>query len=170
MPNWLRFPFHFRSWGSKIFCPPSSTLASSHWPMVRDPWETMWLWHWPNVGDCLGLSTQSLYFSGVIRNPGQCHNLQSLYHEGYGCKISHSRPKPYYQLCLKTAKRLSLVELGRLKPFSLHSEELPSARNGIILPCGQCLSGSYAKTTIWIDTVFMNDKCSHTAASPVWLS
>lgn len=164
-PTWFRFPFHFRSWGLKIFCPPFSTLASSHWPTVRGPGGTMCLWHWPDVGDCLGLSTQSLYFSGVVGNPGQGHNWQSLCHQGYGCKMSCPRSEPCLQLCMKTQQeRLSLVELQRLKPFSLHSEESPSARNGSILPGGRCLSGSYAKTTIWIDTIFMNDKCSHTAA------
>lgn len=66
--------------------------------------------------------------------------------------------KPCEQLYLKTQQELlSLVEIRRLKSLSLGSRVFfRSSRNEIILPkrVSQCSS---AKTTIWMDTVFMND-------------
>lgn len=45
------FLLHFRSWGLRIFYPPSFTLESSHWPTVIHPWEMMWL----EMAKCWGL-------------------------------------------------------------------------------------------------------------------
>lgn len=156
--NWFSFPFHFRSWSLRIFCPSLSTLASSHWPTVRDSWKTTWRWHQLNVGDCLGLSILKLVLLECCYESRPVPEFTKLIPSTIGYKIRYLMSKPCEQLYLKTQQeRLPLVELRRLKSLSLGSGvSFRSSKNEIILPKGY-LSGSRAKTTIWMDTIFMND-------------